>query len=193
MSTRLFRLGLLAAFLLQTALLAWMIAAALRAPYVELWAPRAALAAVPLVAMLPVCLLIAAGVARPNPLSVSFRSGAIDPAAPGILALVRHPVLWVFFLWAGSHAVANGDLVGLLLFGGFALFSLAGMVLFERRARRRGEVEAFAVRSGPLGERLARAASLRLLVELLVGLALYLGLLLAHGPVIGVAPLAYFG
>lgn len=177
--------------LLSLALLAWMVSAALRAPYVELWAPSAALAAVPLVAMLPACLLIASAVARPNPLSVSFRGGPIDPTAPGILALIRHPVLWAFFLWAGSHALANGDLVGLLLFGGFALFSLAGMALFERRARRRGELEAFKIRSGPLGQRIARAATLRVALELLIGLALYTALLFAHGPVIGVDPLAY--
>lgn len=177
--------------LLSLAVLAWLISAALRAPYVELWAPGPALMAVPLLAMLPACLLLAAGATRPNPLSVTFVGGPVDPEAPGILAVTRHPILWAFFLWAAGHAAANGDLVAVLLFGGFALFSLAGMPLLERRARRRGETEAFALTRGHLTARCARALSLRTGIELLAGLALYAALLAAHGPVIGVDPLAH--
>lgn len=176
--------------------LVWLITAAQRAPTVMVWAPGPATALAPVIAMVPACLLFAAGVGRPNPLSVSFRSGPTPPSAPGILAVTRHPVLWSFLLWAGAHAIANGDLVGLILFGGFAAFSLAGMALFVRRARRSMSAEAFAaawqVAAGPLAGRLRRAWSARTGLELLAGAALYAAALWAHGPVLGVDPLAMF-
>ena len=36
-------------------------------------------------------------------------------------------------LWALGHLAVNGDLASLILFGGFALFALAGMVSLNRR------------------------------------------------------------
>jgi uncharacterized membrane protein len=174
--------------------LAWLVWAALGAPYVGLWPPSPATAVVPIIAMAPACLLFAAGAARANPLSVSFIGGEPDAARPGVLAFTRHPILWAFFLWSASHAVANGDLVALVMFGGFALFSLAGMRLQERRARRRLAPEtyaaAMAVARGGLRVRLARAASPRTTVELAAGVLLYVILVLLHGPVIGIDPLA---
>ena len=137
----------------------------------------------------------AAGATRPNPLSVSFVGGALDGVRPGILALVRHPILWAFFLWSASHVVANGDFVALVMFGGFALFSLAGMRIMERRAKRRMGSDAFAaamaVARGSFDQRMRRALSGRLGVETLAGLVLYVAVLVLHGPVIGLDPLAY--
>ncbi|MDF2233828.1 NnrU family protein [Albimonas sp. CAU 1670] len=177
--------------LLSIALLAWLISAALRAPYVELWAPSRPLALVALAVMPLACMLLAAGAARANPVSVSFRGGPVDAARPGVLALTRHPILWAFALWGGAHALANGDLVSVTLFGGFALFALVGMRGLERRARRRGETAGFAPARGPLGARLRRAASPRLAAEAALGLALYALLLALHGPALGVAPTAW--
>lgn len=174
--------------LLSTALLVWLVSAAMRAPYVELWAPSRALMLVPFALMPLACLLLAAGATRPNPASLSFRSGPADRARPGLLALLRHPVLWALALWGGSHAAANGDLVSVMVFGGLALFSLAAMPMLERRARKRGERAAFALQEGGLRARARRAASPRLAVELAAGLALYPALLHLHGPVIGVDP-----
>ena len=55
---------------------------------------------------------------------------------------MRHPLLWVFALWAASHAVPNGDLAHLLLFGTFTAMALLGMVAIDRRKRRQmGEAE----------------------------------------------------
>lgn len=176
--------------------LVWLILAALEAPYVALWPTSRATALVPLIAMFPACLLFAAAATRPNPLSVSFVDGGIDPDGPGILALVRHPVLWSFFLWSFSHAIANGDVVTLIMFGGFALFSLAGMRLLERRAQRRMTPDDFdaamAASRGSPGHRLRRTWSGRTAVELACGIVLYAMLLELHGPVIGIDPLAYF-
>lgn len=189
---RLGRTGYLVGYsVLSTVLLVWLVWAALRAPHVALWAPSRELALVPFAAMAPACLLLAAGAGRANPVSLSFRGGPADAARPGILALTRHPVLWALALWGLGHAAANPDLVSVLLFGGLGAFALAGMPVLEGRARRRGEREAFALREGPLGARLRRAASPRLAAELAAGLALYAGLLALHGPVIGVDPLVW--
>lgn len=172
--------------LVSVASLAWVISAAIRAPHVTLWTPTAWMAATPAVAMVPACLLAAMGATRPNAWSVSFASGEAAAQAPGVLALTRHPLLWAFALWAGGHLFANGDLAAALVFGGAGAFALAGMPLLEARARRRGEGE-----PPSLGWR-ARAAALatrRCAIEAAVGLALYLALLAAHAPVIGVDPL----
>ncbi|SFJ23365.1 NnrU family protein [Albimonas pacifica] len=177
--------------LVSVGLLAWLVSAAARAPYVELWAPGRAAALAPFAAMPLACVLLVAGAGRANPVSVSFRGGAADAARPGVLAITRHPILWAFALWGGSHALANGDLVSVVMFGGFALFALVGMRGLERRARRRGEAAAFGLASGPPGARLRRAASWRLAAEAGLGLALFLVLLALHGPVLGVDPTAW--
>src|SRR5690606_29172195 len=54
-----------------------------------------------------------------------------------IVTVTRHPVLWGFILWAASHLVASGDLRSVLLFGALALFGASGIVVTERRNRRR--------------------------------------------------------
>jgi uncharacterized membrane protein len=182
--------------LVSLAAIAWVIVAARGAPYIALWSPGPATALVPLIAMLPAALLFVAGAATPNPLSVSFRSGLPKADATGLARLLRHPILWAFFLWAGSHLVANGDLVSVILFGALALFSLAGMKRLERRARARlSEADFAAARAftgGGAGRRLRLALSRRGLLEALAGLAVYAALLHLHGPVIGVDPLDYF-
>jgi len=178
------------------AALAWLVWAALEAPHVPLWPSSRATALVPVIAMIPACVLLTMSVTRHNPLSVSFVGGGLDTARPGILALTRHPILWAFFLWAASHAIANGDLVALVMFGGFAVFSLAGMKLQERRARRLMTPEAFAaamaVARGGLADRLTRAVSVRSGIEFAFGIVLYAALIHLHGPVIGIDPSAYF-
>ncbi|TYO88462.1 NnrU family protein [Oceanicella actignis] len=163
--------------------LAWTISAALRAPTVELWpsGPETAAAAVAL--MLPASILLAAGAARPNPHSVSILPGAAPASPDGVAALTRHPLLWGLFLWALAHLIANGDAVAAMMFGGFALFALAGVAAFERRAP---------PRSGRLAARLRRAASARLAVEAAAGAALWLALLRLHPALIGPDPLAWF-
>lgn len=180
--------------LVSLATIAWVVAAAVAAPYIEVWPPSGAAALVPVVAMLPACLLFAGAALRPNPLLVAFAGGMTDQGAPGVLALTRHPILWAFFLWAASHAVANGDLVALILFGALAVFSLTGMRRLERRAAGRLSVDdlaaARAIARGPVLGRLRHLATPCAAGEILVGLVLYGGLLLLHGPVIGVAPLA---
>jgi len=185
--------------LVSLATIAWVIAAALAAPYIELWPPSRATALVPLVAMLPASILLAGALWQPSPLSVSFRGGPADPheshGRAGLVTQLRHPLLWAFFLWAASHLVANGDLVSLILFGSLAVFSLAGMKRMEGRARQRlsaSEVAAAeALTSGGPLTRLRRVAPLRGLLDLVLGVVVYGAVLHLHEPVIGIAPLAW--
>ncbi len=117
-----------------TLLLAWVFNAALNTPYVELWEPTGSHAIVTLVLAPLGMFLILSGLFSPNPASITFRHGGRRGA---IVALTRHPVLWGFLLWSGGHLLANGDLRSLVLFGGLGLFSSAGFLMLEKRAKRR--------------------------------------------------------
>lgn len=78
--------------------------------------------------------LVICGLLSPNPASISFRpSGRVG----AIANVTRHPVLWGFFLLFFGHIFPNGELAALILFGGFSAFSLMGIVILERRGRRR--------------------------------------------------------
>ena len=123
--------------LLSLPALAWLIAAAGRAPYVELWAPAPWQAWVPNLVMPLVFLLLAFGLAAPNPLSFGgARNDLFDPERPGVVSLSRHPLLLALALWALAHLAPNGDLAHALMFsllGAFALLGMAGVDMRKRR------------------------------------------------------------
>ncbi|MDK3074585.1 NnrU family protein [Sedimentitalea sp. JM2-8] len=154
---------------LSLAILIWLIGAAQRAPFVELW-PRAGWQNhVTLAAMILACLVLALALARPNPFSFGgAHDDRFDPDNPGIVGLTRHPVLAALALWALGHLVPNGDLAHVLMFGGFACFALLGMRLIDRRRQgtmgrdtwrallpRRGLAGPFSLRRGLAGLLLA--------------------------------------
>ena len=59
---------------------------------------------------------------------------------PGNLKrFTAHPMLWAITLWALVHLLANGDVAGLLLFGGFGIYSLYAMQSQNRRGARPGQ------------------------------------------------------
>jgi uncharacterized membrane protein len=194
--------GYLAVYSLTSLLaLAWLFSAAGRAPYVELWPFAPWQLWIPNVAMPPACLLVAFGVAAPNPLSFGGRSPeCFDPDRPGIAGITRHPLLWAFLLWSTSHMVPNGNLAHVLLFGGFSIFALLGMIAIDARlrkmlgseqwtrlARRTSLVPLAALLGGRWRPSLQRPEP-ELALRLLAAAALY-GLLIAlHEPVIGVPP-----
>lgn len=181
---------------LSLGLLAWLISAAIRAPYIELWPPSPVTALAPLVVMPAALFLLISGLGRPNPLSVSFMSGLPDLTDPGALAITRHPALWGFALWAGAHAIANGNLVALILFGGMTAFSLIGMRALERRARAKlslGEwIRAVSPSAGPPTVRMKRLPTTRVKLEILAALLAYGALLHLHPLLFGRDPLAWF-
>ena len=176
---------------LSLAVLVWLIGAAGRAPFVPLWDWAPWQVYVPLVAMLPVCLILSLAIARPNQFSFGGARNAIfDPAHPGIVRLHRHPLLLALALWAAAHAVPNGDLAHLILFGTFAIFAAIGTRLVDRRRQREMGAEWQVLRSA-----VARAplwppsSSIALALRLAVGALLYGGLIALHPYLFGVSPL----
>ena len=176
---------------LSLAVLVWLIGAAGRAPFVPLWDWAPWQVYVPLVAMLPVCLILSLAIARPNPFSFGGARNAIfDPAHPGIVRLHRHPLLLALALWAAAHAVPNGDLAHLILFGTFAIFAAIGTRLVDRRRQREmggnWQVLRSAVARAPLWP---PSSSIALALRLAVGALLYGGLIALHPDLFGVSPL----
>jgi uncharacterized membrane protein len=185
--------------LVSLVLLAWLIAAAGRAPYVELWPQHPWQRWLPNLAMPLAFVLAACGIGLSQPFTLGGRrSTRFDPADPGLAALTRHPLLLALAFWSGTHLVANGDLAHALLFGGFLAMSLVAMGAADRRAARElpaGEAAAFfgetaLLSLAPLGDRAWRLRTMPGLGKrALLGLAVWLVALLMHEAVIGVPPL----
>lgn len=177
---------------LSLAALVWLIGAAGRAPFVPLWNWAPWQVNVPLAIMLPVCLILALAVGRPNPFSFGgARNERFDPTRAGIVRVTRHPLLLALALWAAAHVVPNGDLAHVLLFGVFAAFAALGGRLVDRRRQREMGAEwqrlydEVTARTGNIRPVSWSAASARLIA----GLALYAGLIWSHPWLFGVSSL----
>lgn len=185
--------------LLSLLLLGWVIVAAGRAPYVEIWPQQGWQRWVPNLAMPVACVLAACGLGMAQPFTLGGRRSArLDPGDPGLAAVTRHPVLLALAFWAGAHLVANGDLAHVVVFGGFLGMALVAMRAGDRRAAAAlpaGEAAAFFAATAtlslaPLGEAGWWRGNLRrLLPRVVIGLLVWLGALLLHPAVIGVSPL----
>ncbi|PRY24201.1 putative membrane protein [Aliiruegeria haliotis] len=172
--------------LLSLGMLYWLIRAAGRAPYVELWSPAPWQAHVAFTLMALAIAIAALAIGRPNPLSLGgAHDERFDPRHPGIVGWHRHPLLLALLLWSLAHLPANGALAHVLLFGTFAGFSLLGMRLIDRRKRhdlgavRWQELSSTRRMFHPTGSGLLRLG---------IGALAYAGLLALHGPVIGIQP-----
>lgn len=190
---RLGRAGYGAAYgLLSLLLLAWVIFAAGRAPFVPLWDQATWMRWLVNLVMPVVVLLACLAAGAPNPLSFGGRADGFDPARPGVAGLVRHPLLWALLLWSGAHLVANGDLAHVILFGLFAVFAALGMRAIDGRNRRLwGAARWQALTTGTSNMPFAgnwrgwRPAWWRVLLAVVIWAALWH----LHEPVIGVSPL----
>jgi len=180
-------------------LFVWLIVAVGRAPYLPLWQFAPWQKWIPNLAMPFVCLLLAFGIAAPNPLSIASRNDeSFDPDRPGIAGVTRHPVLWAGALWAIAHAVPNGDLAHVLLFGLFGAFSIVGMLAIDARNQRvlgaanwrrlSHRTSQFPL-AALVGRRWRPSLGENNLFRLIAAVGLYAGLLALHQPVIGVSPL----
>ncbi|MCY6379172.1 NnrU family protein [Hoeflea prorocentri] len=180
---------------LSVVLLIWLVSAASRAPYIGVWQTTRYLVVGSMALNLLAAILLACGVLRANPLSISLQSGPTDVEHPGVLAVTRHPILWALFLWALAHCLVNGDVVSLTMFGGFALLCVVSRPVLEKRAARRlgleGYRSAMAVREGDLSQRLGRAASRQLAMEIIAGIVVFGLMLMFHEALLGVDPLVY--
>ncbi len=173
--------------LVSIALLAWLVAAALRAPYTPLWPYAAWMPWVPVLVMPGVFILAVEGLRTPNPFSLTAAGTRLDGRPCGLLRVVRHPLPWALALWGLAHVAANPDLRAVLVFGLLALFSIAGRApLAARRRRALGEAGWAAADAaarqcpGPV----VRPGSVA------AGLAAYAAGLALHPWLFGVAPLA---
>ncbi|TNC51821.1 NnrU family protein [Rubellimicrobium rubrum] len=184
--------------LISLAVTVWVIWAAGRATYIDLWPQLPWTRWVPNL-VLPVAIaLTACGLPAKSVTLGGPRVSKLDPKRPGFAALTRHPLLWALVLWSGAHLFPNGDLAHVILFGGFALMGLAAMPAFDARARQALDpLEArdyFAVTSilsvRPLLDPAWRHQEGKPLVpRLVLAAALWLALLLLHPLLIGVTPL----
>jgi uncharacterized membrane protein len=175
---------------LSLAVLAWLIVAAGRAPVVLLWDWAPWRNHVTLAVMLPVCLILALAIGRPNPFSFGgAHDDRFDPARPGVVGLTRHPLLAALALWAGAHLLANGDLAHVLLFGVFAGFAVAGRGLIDRRKRRALGPDWDRLRGAMAARRRTLAPDRDTVLRLAAGVALYAALILLHPVLFGVSPL----
>ncbi|WP_422369511.1 NnrU family protein [Pelagibius sp.] len=178
----------------------WMLFAYGAAPYAALWVTPIGLYWLPVIVMPFAAILIVASLTTPNPTMVGgerlLADGTGAPAV-GIFSITRHPMLWGTGLWAVSHLLVNGDLPSLVLMGGIAVLSFAGMVHIDSRRE-----AALGAAWGPMKlttSRLPFGAVLagRTKVDWhgigwwrpLLGLVLYLGLMHIHIYAFGVSPL----
>lgn len=170
------------------ALLAWLVVAAIDAPHVQLWPPAVWHMHLAIAFMPAAFVLVAVGLTVPNSMSVSLVAEPEGWSPSGVLRLVRHPLLVGLALWGALHALANGALVSLVMFGGLAVFALAGIPLVEHRRRLEHGAEGYAAlevrRTGyhDVG-RQALAAG--------IGLAVMALLLICHPRLFGADPLAW--
>lgn len=189
--------------LLSLGLLYWLILAAGRAPFVELWPFAPWQLWVPNLVMPVVILLVVAGVGIANPFSFGGRTGpeaerSFDPERPGITAVTRHPLLLAILLWSTAHLVANGNLAHGLLFGLFALMAGLGMWMLDRRRRGRwgaGRFRTLGRNTALLGLPAASRTAWRdafPLRRIVIAAAAYLALLALHPLLFGVSPLPHF-
>lgn len=190
---RLGRLGFSVAYsALSLGVLIWLIGASGRAPFVPLWDTAPWQSHVPLVVMLPVCVIIALAIGRPNPFSFGgSRNDAFDPARAGIIRVTRHPLLLALSMWALAHMVPNGDLAHVLLFGFFGGFAMFGQRLVDRR-RQREMGGSWQSLNAKVTERFLNIKPMSwsgFWARLALGCALYLLLIWVHPLLFGVSPL----
>ena len=168
------------------------------ASYVPLWT-------VPWLSWLPILVmpvafwLVVGAVSTRNPTAAGpaeRQAPAPDAPLPLYTAITRHPMLWGTLLWALAHLAANGDLASLILFGGLAVLSLAGMLGIDakKRADPAYDFAALAARTSLVPFAATLAGRNRLVfgigdaVRLAVAVVLYVGVLHGHLWLIGVSP-----
>lgn len=172
---------------LSTFALIVLILVARGAPFVPLWEWAEWQNHLALTGMLVAILLVALTIGRPNPLSFGgWGHECFMPNHPGVVGWIRHPLLAALLIWSLSHLLPNGDLAHVIMFGCFALFSILGTKLIDRRKRRQLGHDEWTRLSQTHRE---IAPSLNGILRLCSGLVLYALIIWAHEPVIGISPL----
>lgn len=181
------------------ALLVWAARAYGAAAVVDLWYPPTAMRHLSLSLIPLACVLLVAGISRPNPSAIGSDAPRVAARGPvGITRVTRHPVMWAIGLWGIAHLLANGDAAGCILFGGMTAVALGGAVAQDGRTRQRLGVawEGYARQTSHLPFlAIARGRTSVTLRDigygrLAGGIGLYLVLLASHRWLFGVNPLA---
>jgi uncharacterized membrane protein len=81
----------------------------------QVWNPPAGLKHASLLLMLPVFILLAV------------------PKACWLRDKTKHPMMLAVKIWATAHLLANGDLGGMILFGGFLAWGVIGRIAVKKR------------------------------------------------------------
>lgn len=147
--------------------------------------------------MLPTFVLLAASFVR-NPTAAGGEK-YLGLDVQGIQRVTRHPMMVSYAVWAAVHMIGNGDVASLLFFGAFFLTAVVGMPSIDRKT---------ADRDDAAWARLERSTSIVPFAAILagrnrfvpaeigwvvpaVGAALWLGLLIFHRSIFGVAPVSF--
>lgn len=171
---------------LSLGILAWLIIAAGRAPYVQIWGSAPWQKPMALALMAGSVLILSLGIARPNPLSFGgVGNHKFNPTSAGLIAWVRHPLLAGIGMWAAAHILPNGDVAHVILFGLFAGFSILGMRIIDRRKRQAMGPEWHRLVTMPRHLSLTKNGAMRLVI----GAIVYAALIASHAALIGVSPL----
>jgi len=120
---------------LMVLILIWVVAAYRVAPPRLVWDLGPWVNLVPLLAMPFALILAVLGLSVRNPAAVGGAEAFAqeDPPVRGVFTITRHPFLSAAAIWSIAHAIANGDLASILLFGGFAVLSIAGMAAIDHK------------------------------------------------------------
>ncbi len=157
------------------------------APSIFLWSAPLWLRWVLALVMLPAFILFIASVTAPNPTSAGQKLGEAGPR--GITRITRHPMLWSFAIWAIVHLIGNGDVASLVFFGAFAITALVGMPSIDAKLARRDPAGWARLAAGssiiPFAAGPARWEEIGI-KPLILGAALWVGLLAAHPIAFGV-------
>ncbi|NVK20000.1 MAG: NnrU family protein [Methylocystaceae bacterium] len=173
--------------LISLGLFIWLVRTYLNAPYIELWTMEIWMSHTTLSIMFIVCILLVCSFSQPNPFSLGIGGKGYDPKNPGIVSLCKHPALIAFALWSFSHILPNGDMASVLFFGLMGALSLYGPFSLNQKRRRQLGLENWQRLSK---ETVSGWPHIGWQRWLSAGL-LYIGLLYAHEPVIGIAPVVF--
>ena len=178
--------------------LVWMVESYRFALDTRLWTVGAFGPPILYVSMFLASIFLACSLTPSNPTLAGLDD--VPPAATsayGIFAVARHPMLVSFALWSGAHLVVRGDVAGLIFFGGFFVLAILGMIHIDAR-QRASAVGAAAAGWAAFEAATSRTPFLALIqgrarvrlkelgpARLVAGVLLFVVMLFAHGPVIG--------
>lgn len=148
--------------------------------------------------MLISLLLVVPGLTTPNPTSVK-QEGALNrpDAVKGMLRITRHPFLWGVAIWGLAHLLVNGDTPSFILFGAMLALAVFGTASIDAKRKKAlgPSWDAFAAQTSnlPFAAILSGKQPLKLgeigWWRILLGVAVWGGLLFAHPFLFGVSPL----